>query len=54
MTISHFYSHLAVNNGNVILLLTSTGQQSQFLCCNLQVFQAGIGDTVVTLKAKCS
>ena len=51
MTISHFYSHLAVNNGNFILLLTSTGQQWQFYVAICKYSLAGIGDTFVTLKA---
>ena len=51
MTISHFYSHLAVNNGNFILLSDIYWSTMAILCCNLQVFLAGIGDTFVTLKA---
>ena len=31
MAISHYYCHLLVNNGNLTLLLISSGQQWQFL-----------------------
>ena len=64
MRISDFYWHLVINNGNFILLLTSSGPAWQFLIsidislstmailyCNLQVFLSVIGDIFVTLKA---
>ena len=64
MASSHIYRHLVVQNENFRFLLTYHDQQWQFyvasdiywstmaiLCCNLQVFLAGIGDTFVTLKA---